>query len=255
MASSKIRQWLKLVRMQSGAATAITAVFGAILLMPKGDLDILHLIVLFIIGVLSHFYGFALNEYADIEVDMHSRHLTEKPLIAGTIKRQHALYAAFASISIALALSIAYFKNPWALSAFIIAILLGALYDIFGKQFFGADLVLGLNIFFFTLFGALTVSLSLTPVVFIVAFLFLIQLSFQTGVTGGMKDIPHDRIAGAKTSPVHLGCRVYGSRLVVTTKFRAYAYITKAVHTAVILLPFWLTLFALYRPSIVQLAI
>lgn len=255
MGLGSVKQWLKLVRLQAGAATAITAVFGAILLMPKGDFDIVHLGILFIIGLLSHCYGFALNEYSDIEVDRHSKFLSSKPLLKGTIKKRHALYMAFAFISIAFAMAVVFFPDFWALTAFFIAIVLGAIYDIYGKKSFGADLVLGANIFFFTLFGALTVSLELTPVVYIAAFLFLIQLAFQTGVTGGMKDIPHDHLAGAKTSPVYLGCRVVGKRLIVTGQFKAYSYITKAIHTVVILLPFWLVLFELYNPVVLQLGI
>ena len=255
MGFGSVKQWFKLVRLQAGAATAITTVFGAILLMPKDNVDYVHLILLFIIGLFSHCYGFALNEYSDIEVDRHSQYLSGKPLLKGTIKKQHALYAAFVFISIAFAMAVVFFPNIWALTAFFIAIVLGAVYDLYGKRFFGADIVLGANIFFFTLFGALTVSLELTPVVYIAAFLFFIQLSFQTGVTGGMKDIPHDHLAGAKTSPVYLGCRVVGKRLIVTGQFKAYAYITKAVHTVVILLPFWLLLFDLHEPVLLQLAI
>jgi 4-hydroxybenzoate polyprenyltransferase len=255
MGSGSVRHWLKLVRLQAGAATAITAVFGAILLMPKNNFDMVHLAILFIIGLLSHSYGFALNEYSDIEVDRHSKYLSSKPLLKGTIEKKHALYASFVFISIAFAMAVVFFSDIWALSAFFVAIVLGAIYDIKGKKFFGADIVLGSNIFFFTLFGALTVTMELTPVVYIAAFLFFIQLAFQTGVTGGMKDIPHDYIAGAKTSPVYLGCRVVGKRLIVTNEFKAYAYITKAVHTVVILLPFWLLLFELHKPLLIQLTI
>jgi 4-hydroxybenzoate polyprenyltransferase len=255
MGFDSVKQWLKLVRLQTGAATAITAVFGAILLMPKDNLDILHLTLLFIIGLLFHSFGFALNEYSDIEVDRHSKYLSDKPLLKGTIKKRHALYAAFVFISIASAMAVVFFTDIWALTAFFMAILLGAVYDLYGKRFFGADIVLGAFIFFFTLFGALSVSRELTPVVYITAFLFFIQLSFQTGITGGMKDIPHDHIAGAKTSPVYLGCRVVGRRLFVTGEFRAYAYITKAVHTVVLLLPFWLLLFELQEPVLLQLTI
>jgi len=255
MGSGSARQWLKLVRFQTGAATAAPAVFGAILLMPKNEIDVIHLVLLFIMGLLFHCFGFALNEYSDIEVDRHSRYLSGKPLLKGTIIKQHALYAAFVFISIASAMAVVFFTDIRALAAFFIAVILGAVYDLYGKKFFGADLVLGGFIFFLTLFGALTVCYELTAVVYIAAFLFFIQLSFQTGVTGGMKDIPHDRLAGAKTSPVYLGCSVVGKNLIVTAEFKAYAYIQKAIHTAIILLPFWLLLFTLQEPVLFQLAI
>lgn len=255
MLASTLRQWLKLARLQAGAATAVTAVFGAILLMPKGNPDSVHLITLFIIGLLFHFYGFVLNEYADIEIDRYSEELSDKPLIRGTIKKTRALIAALIAVAIAFATAVILFRSVYATSAFLVAILLGAVYDIKGKRFFGADFVLGMSIFFFCIFGALTVSTDLTSVVYVAAFLFFIQLAFQTGVTGGMKDIPHDYIAGAKTSPVYLGCRVVGKKLMVTRNFGIYVVGIKAVHTLAVLIPFWLDLFELYDPTILQLSI
>jgi 4-hydroxybenzoate polyprenyltransferase len=253
MPAETVRKWLRLTRLQSGAATAITAVFGAILLMPKDGIDQLHLAMLFFIGLLYHFYGFVLNEYSDVEVDRFAHELSTKPLIRGEIKRNHALYAALIVICIAFILSIIWFKSLYGTVAFAIAILLGAVYDLFGKKFFGADFVLGGSIFFFCLFGALTVSTNITPAVLSVAFLFFIQLSFQTGITGGMKDIPHDYLAGAKTSPVFLGCRVFGKRLVVTGGMKFYAIGIKVVHSFAIIIPLWLGYFRLHESDIIQL--
>ncbi len=255
MLARTLREWFKLVRLQSGAATAITAVFGAILLMPGHNINILHLMMLFVIGLLFHFYGFALNEYSDVEIDKYSKELSEKPLVSGSIKRNHALYAALMAIILAFAVSLIYFKSLQAVLAFLIAVLLGAVYDLYGKRFFGADFVLGMSIFFFCIFGALTVSTELTPVVLSVAFLFFIQLAFQTGITGGMKDIPHDFLAGANTSPVYLGCRVIGKKLIVTDGFRMYVLGMKAAHTFAIIIIFWLDLIELSDVPFIQIFI
>lgn len=250
-----IRKWLKLARLQAGCATAITCVFGALLLMPKDNIDMVHLLLLFLIGLLFHFYGFVLNEYSDIEVDRYAKELSDKPLIKGTIKRKHALYAAIIAVMAAVVLALILFKSIMATGALLVAILLGAIYDLYGKKFFGADIVLGMSIFFFTIFGALTVSTNLTSVVFLVAFLFFIQLTYQTGITGGMKDIPHDHLAGAKTSPVYLGCRVVGKKLIITRGFRIYVIGLKVVHTIAIILPLWLGFVEFYDPFIIQVLI
>jgi 4-hydroxybenzoate polyprenyltransferase len=247
------RQWLKLTRMQAGAATAITSVFGAILLMPENRIDLVHLFILFFIGLLYHFYGFVLNEYADIKVDSYAKELTDKPLIKGTISKENALFGAISAILIAFALSWIIFKSPYASAAFLIAIALGAIYDLFGKRFFGADIVLGGSIFFHTIFGALTVSLNLTPMVYLAAFLFFIQLTFQTGVTGGLKDIPHDFLAGARTSPVFLGCRVIGKKLKISREYMVYVLGMKAVHTGAVIIPFFAAWFIFYEPLILQI--
>lgn len=230
----ELRQWLRLIRLQSGAATAITPVFGALVVMSSNGFDIVHLIILFIMGLLLHIYGFVLNEYCDLEVDRFSEHLLEKPLIKGTIEREQALYFSITVMIVLIAMGIIFFFDTIALLTLIIAITLGGIYDIFGKKFFGADFVLGGCIFFFTIYGALTVSLRFDPLVILVAFLFFLQLSFQTGVTGGMKDIPHDYAANVKTSPVYLGCRVESGKLIITEKFKAYVLSMKLLHIAVI---------------------
>ncbi|UCE37139.1 MAG: UbiA family prenyltransferase [Thermoplasmata archaeon] len=255
MSISTLRQWLKLARLQAGAATAITCVFGAILMMPGDEIDIIHLVFLFIIGLFFHLYGFILNEYSDIEVDRFAKELSEKPLIKGTIQRKHAKLAAIISVIVAVVAAVIIFRNLYATFALLLAIAFGGIYDLYGKKFFGADIVLGMSIFFFTIFGALTVSTNLTSVVFIVAFLFFLQLTYQTGVTGGVKDISHDRLAGAKTSPVYLGCRVMGKNLIITRNFKIYASGIKLVHTLVILLPFYLGFMEFYDPWILQFLI
>jgi 4-hydroxybenzoate polyprenyltransferase len=253
MVGENLRQWLKLTRLQAGSATAITSVFGAILLMPRDQVDIVHLIILFTIGIMYHFWGFVLNEWADIEVDRFAKELTRKPLITGTIGKKQAFYAAWGAIIIAWALGMMIFRSFWADLAFFTAIVLGAVYDLYGKRFFGADFVLGGSIFAFTLFGALTVSTDLTLVVFLAGFLFFIQLAFQTGFTGGLKDIPHDFLAGAKTSAVYLGCRVIGKKLIITRDFRVYVIGTKTVHTAAVFIPLFLGWFTLYEPVYIQI--
>lgn len=253
MPAGTARQWLKLTRAQAGAATAITSVFGAILLMPENQVDLVHLLILFFIGLSYHFYGFVLNEYADIKVDSYAKELTQKPLIKGTIKKEHAVFTAISAILMGFAASVVLFGSYLASLAFLLAILLGAIYDLFGKKFFGADMILGGSIFFFTLFGAFTVSSELTPIVYLAAFLFFIQLAFQTGVTGGLKDIPHDFLANAKTSPVFLGCRVIGKKLILTREFMAYVLGMKAVHTAAVLVPFFVSWFVFYDIMLLQI--
>ncbi len=249
---SSARSWLRLTRLQAGAATAITCVFGAILLMDPNRIDVVHLILLFFMGLLYHFWGFVLNEWADVEVDRYAEELTQKPLISGAIRRNHAFYAAWWAIAVAWILSAFYFVSPKASLAFLVAIFLGAVYDLLGKRFFGADFVLGGSIFFFTLFGAYTVSDTLTPVVYLAAFLFFIQLAFQTGFTGGIKDIPHDHAACANTSAVYLGCRVIGNKLHISRAYRVYVIGTKTVHTAAVFIPFFVMWLEFYDPVWVQ---
>ena len=63
-------EYLRLIRPQGAAATAAVVIIGSLLMMEQ--LNMLHLFILFIIGVLGHIFGFVLNEYVDIEVDKKS---------------------------------------------------------------------------------------------------------------------------------------------------------------------------------------
>ena len=77
-------EYLRLLRLQTGAATASAPLIGGLVL---GQRDILHLVVLFLIGICYHIFGFVLNEYKDVEFDKQAIDLKEKQLVSGSITR------------------------------------------------------------------------------------------------------------------------------------------------------------------------
>ena len=85
---NKILEYFRLMRPQGAAQTASILLLGSLIM---GQRDFSSLLILFIIGVLSHIHGFVLNDYADVEVDKKLSELEKKPLVSGIIPKQHAI--------------------------------------------------------------------------------------------------------------------------------------------------------------------
>jgi len=201
-----------------------------------GQRDLLHLSILFIIGVLSHIFTFVLNEYADIGVDEKSPRLQEKPLVSGAIPKNHALFIALLACVCVYALTIIFFQSLFPLLFLSFALLLNGIYDIIGKKISGSDLLIGGGCFFSCLFGASTVSTDFTNLVYIVSFSIFVYIVYNNAVVGGLKDVDHDFLAGAKTTPIRMGVKVADGKLVITKKFTAFTFTVKLAYIGLIVL-------------------
>jgi len=114
--------------------------------------------------------------------------------------------------------------------------ILGSIYDFYGKKIPGLDFVLGASFFFICLMGASTISSDFTIVTYIVCSIYFIHISFNNSVEGGLKDVDHDYLAGAKTLATVLGVFVQNGRLKVTKKFIALSYFLKFIFIFLIIL-------------------
>ena len=230
---NRILGYLQLSRLQTAATTALTPVIGGLIM---GQHDIFLLFILFIIGFLYHVYGFVLNEYIDIDVDKKSKDLNKKPLISGIVPKNHALFIAFSSCISAFILTIYFFTDIFPLLFLIFSIILGSIYDFYGKKIPGLDFVLGFSFFFICLMGASTISNDFTIVTYIVCSIYFIHISFNNSIEGGLKDVDHDYLASAKTLATVLGVFVQNGRLKVTKKFIALSYFLKFIFIFLIIL-------------------
>lgn len=221
----KIISYLQLFRLQTAAVTAITPVIGGLLMNQREPLSLL---VLFVIGLLYHIFGFVLNEYIDIEVDKKSADLKKKPLVSGAISKSTALFSIIVSSGGACILLV-FFQSALPIVLFIIALFLGTLYDIYGKKILGSDFVLAGGFFFLCLTGASTTSISFSPLVYLVGLLYFFQIVFNNAVEGGLKDIDHDALGGAKTLATRAGVRVCKGMLQTTTTFSIFAYSVRLI--------------------------
>lgn len=227
------REYLSLFRIQTAATTATAPLLGGLVM---GQRDVLHLAVLFIIGLLSHIFGFVLNEYADIEVDKKSINLKKKPLVSGSISKNKALIIVIISIICGYALIVFFFRSIFPISFFTLAILLGGLYDLYGKRLAGMDFVLAGGFFFICLTGASTVSTNFNTLVYLVCLIFFFQIAFNNAVEGGLKDVDHDGIGGAKTLAQSMGVNVKLGVVKITNSFAGFAYALRFIFLGLIVI-------------------
>ncbi|UCF12657.1 MAG: UbiA family prenyltransferase [Thermoplasmatales archaeon] len=230
---NRMLEYLRLFRFQTGAATASAPLIGGLVI---GQRDIFVLFILLIIGILYHIYVFVLNEYIDVEVDRKSLDLQKKPLVSGSIPRKYAQFIIFISCVCACALTIIFFPYPIPILFLILAIMLGGIYDIFGKKILGSDFILGSGFFFICLFGASTFSNDFTSITYIVCSIYFFHIIFNNAVEGGLKDVYHDHLAGAKTSAIRMGVKVIDGTPTVTKTFMAFSYGIRLIFIGLIFL-------------------
>jgi len=228
---NKTLGYLQLFRLQTAAATALTPVVGGLIM---GQSDIVLLFILFLIGFLYHIYGFVLNEYIDIDVDKKSVDLKKKPLVCGVVPKSHALFITLLSSLFACFLTIFFFPLILPILFSIFALFLGGIYDIFGKKIPGSDFILGIGFFFICLMGASSVSYDFTTLTYIVCSIYFIHISFNNSVEGGLKDVDHDYLAGAKTLATKMGVYVKNGNLMISKKFSAFSFILKFIFICLI---------------------
>lgn len=229
-----ILEYLRLFRMHAGAMEATIVLIGALLM---GQRNFPSLSIIFLIGLSGHICGYVLNDYTDIEIDRRSSELREKPLVSGVIPKQHALIVAFLAGSGTYALTLVFFPSIPSILLLSSAAILAVIYDFFGKRFPGlSDFIVAGAIFSLLLFGASTVSTHFTGLVYIVGGSLFFDVAFINVVEGGLKDAAHDFISGAKTLAEALGVRVREGRLLITNRFKAFAYGVKATSIGLILL-------------------
>lgn len=233
--TNRILEYLRLLRLQGAAGTAAVALITR-LVMEEKPYDLFLLFILFIICLLSHIFTYVFNEYIDITVDQESKDLRQKPLVSGTISKNHALLIAFLATFIAYSLTIIFFFSYYTLIFLSLALLFGGVYDIYGKKIPGSDILIAGSTMFLCLFGASTVSAEFSNLIYIISLAILFHVIFDNAIEGGLKDVDHDFLAGAKTTITRLDVKVVNGKLIVTKKFVFFAYSIKLIFMGLIVL-------------------
>jgi 4-hydroxybenzoate polyprenyltransferase len=219
--NNKIITYFRLARFHAAASESLLILIAALLM---GLEDKLSLIMLFIIGLLYHVYLFVLNEYTDIEVDKKSKDLIMKPLVSGEIPKKHALIISISAAVICYIITIIFFQSLFALFLLTMAFIFGALYDYYGKKIKGySDFLVAASLAFIFLYGAGAVSIYLTNLIYIIGFMIFLAIIFANAVEGGLKDVDHDYLGGAKTVATLMGVKVKDKKLIMTKKFQLFA--------------------------------
>jgi 4-hydroxybenzoate polyprenyltransferase len=237
----KLVGYFRLMRFQSAASESLLVIIGAVLM---GQHDPWPLLILFCIGILFHIYGFVLNDYADVEVDKKSVDLKKKPLVSGLIPTYHALIITFIAVVSIYILTITFFYSAFSVLVLSVSLFLGGIYDYFGKKISHiSDFFVAGALALFVLYGASTVSPNITVIAYIISLMIFIGIVFANAVEGGLKDVDHDYLGGAKTIPTLLGVKVVDGRLLMTKRFLGFAY-------GLIVLCFLLLFFLFMQPAI-----
>jgi 4-hydroxybenzoate polyprenyltransferase len=236
-----IREYLKLARISIAPLTGLAPVMGAIAI---GQYQILHLIIIFSIGILGHAYGMTHNDIMDYTIDKKLLEIADRPLINKTISIKQAwtfsigcLFLMFALV-VVLALSTATYLPILIL---VIPIFCVTFYNIYSKKIPFADFFLSIGMFFFILYGAFSqqfIPNNLPLMVWIICILGGIQMLSINIVQGGFKDVENDAHQGAKTGAMVLGLNITKNEVHTSNTFKFAAYGMQFIIIGVAYLPF-----------------
>jgi 4-hydroxybenzoate polyprenyltransferase len=202
--ATTIKEYARLIRLKAMGVSTI-AVVGA--LSSKGALDIQDFFVLFFMGILFNILGFVLNDYIDYHIDKQSEDLSNRPLVKGIISRRTALIISILCCLLLFVIAFIFYNNFLPIFFLTIAIVLGIIYDIFGKKFIGSDIFLSASIAFFYLFGVVTISDNIEIYHVLISAIYFTHVLYFNIIEGGFKDADTDKSSGAKTTASHIGVK------------------------------------------------
>ena len=201
----------------------------------NGQFDFFYLLVLFIIGILSHIFGFLQNDYFDIEIDKESEYVSERPLVKGMVSRKGVLFLILFSFFASIILAYLFFFTPLSFLTLLLSSFLVTIYNKYSKRMPGMEYILGAGVCALGLFGALTVSDVLSP---LVIFIVLFVLTKYVNVSVNLKDVKYDSKRGIKTTPMILGVRAIDDELRIPAVFTIYAFSIRGINIGIALMPF-----------------
>lgn len=232
-----MKRYFKLIRPYGMLFLGFTPVFGAI---ANGEFTLSHLTLLLVIGLLAHVFTFVQNDYYDIEIDSKSKYVSDRPLVTGGISQNTAFVIFFSSFLLSLTIAILFFFTWYSFVVLLLSFLFMTLYNKYSKRFFAMEYILGLGVFTYGIFGALTVSNSISYLAILISTMGFMQWLFSVGVSANLKDVEFDTKQGIRTTPTMFGVKAIGKRLLIPMSFWVYVFGVKIIHILVVLLPFLL---------------
>lgn len=233
-----IIEYLKLSRSFNVGLTALAPVLGAL---SNGENRLLYLFLFFLVGFFGHCYGFALNDIMDYRIDRLAVELKDRPLVSGKISIKNAWIFAILMLilSFIIAIYISYiYSNYIPLLILILSAISITIYDLISKKYPAMDVFVAMGIFLLILYGAFTVSLSLSKLAIIISILGTLQVFFMQFIAGGLKDAEHDYKAKANTIAIKMGVRVKNGVLFIPLSFKFLAFFLQSLYLFFLFLPF-----------------
>lgn len=193
----------RLIRVFSMGATILYVVVGAAT--PLGEPSAALLAGAVCIGTAFHVYADVGNDVMDLPLDRTNSRRAPWPLVQGTVSPQQALLAVTVGVTAAYGVAAWLGASPVATGALSAAVVLIAVYNLFGKRVpFAGDLVqaagwAALVALGAELGGGATVA-TVWAMVFVVAYVAMVN-----GVHGALRDVGSDTAGGARTTAIVLG--------------------------------------------------
>lgn len=230
-----MKLYLKLIRPYGMLFIGFTPFFGAI---ANGEIRLLRLTILVIIGLLAHIFTFVQNDYYDTEIDRKSKYVSNRPLVTKGISKKTAISIFLSSFIISLLLNIAFLFTIYSFFVLLLSFLCMTLYNKYSKRFFGMEYILSIGVFSYAVFGALTVSNSISNLAILISAVGFMHWLFSVGISANLKDVEFDTKLGIRTTPAVFGVHVKDKRLLIPASFRLYTYFIKIIHVLIAALPF-----------------
>ncbi len=248
----KIEGYLRLIRIHTIIATALTPSLGAFAtfsvlkdkLIPDNLIQIF--IPLFLVGIITHIFGEILNDYMDYDIDRANIELSKKPLVSGVVSKNSALIGMIICLIILLIIILFSNFNFLSLLLLIIGATTGIIYQLISKKWLHSALFLAFYVFFIILFGAAYAGkynniLLIPSLVYILSILGFFQLWINTAILGHLKDIKNDSEFGVKTFPMVFGVKVEGDgkilKLIIPKGFRTFVVFIQIINLLIAFLP------------------
>ncbi len=196
---TQIKTWHSLFRSEHALITFIGVLVGALLAAYRFSPFLLFAAIGPALITLA---AFALNDYYGYETDKANKRI-DRPIVAGKIKRQHALYAALALFSVGLVLT--YLVNFTVFLLSLVYVMSCFLYDTFLKKLpLVGNVFIALTMAGPFVYGNFAVSSNLNSIVLLLAVIaFLVGLGRE--LLNTLRDVEGDKKIGAQTLPMILG--------------------------------------------------
>ncbi|MCK5312988.1 MAG: UbiA family prenyltransferase [Desulfobacteraceae bacterium] len=217
---NNVAEYLKLGRLEFAGFLFITILTGALCI--KGySLRIIETLPIFILAVSTNLWGFAHNDYTDIENDKSSVDLNERPLVKGSVSKSGTLIMIIVCVVINI-ITIFYSSTYYAVIIAVISTFFAFAYNLNSKKIPGSDLLFASSTALLVFLGGMIVSAH-TNFTFlfytVIVIIFLENLIFNAGAS--LKDVKNDLENNSVTAAIFFKVRIEkGNRLIIPSAFK-----------------------------------
>lgn len=202
--------------------------------------DFREALILGIVGLCAHIFGFTFNDIVDYQVDQYSPVRQNSPLVNGSIPRRAAILIAVIPIPVSIFLYAKYASSSYGIPILIASILLSLIYNLGSKRGpiprFLAEISLAGSIALLSISGALFPSPHLSAISYAVSLSIGVILLDINSIASGLKDLPSDIAAGGTSFITKIGARIDQSGVISLPKIVSwYAVVIKILTIATLL--------------------